>query len=379
MLRIISGILFSCITLCPCAFAMDDAASASQNTNPMPTNLRAEFVELANSVLDRIPITNEDELEFVKNALRHLLKENGILDTNSKFADLSKRISVLKGLMDEADLYVQNEEHIKEYIAIFKQRIKAKIDELATGEKEESFKHHQAAQNKVAENKAIFAKSSPPIPGSEGHVIDIPSEVLEQLREIMGRFFGDITQLQNRVNQAGFPIKFNFSLGHNSSGIEVQEDQIAHFLEQQFEMPDISEVIDLEDLNPILQAYVLKYVNALSPLGIICDFGCTLQSSQELAHIIVSRFFDRINEITNIFSSKNIKIKFDIKCRQNVENYDIDKLLKLYAIQFQAPQFPEVVNSFKNDILPILDQYLSNYGGALEYIGVIPQISFRLE
>ncbi len=101
-------------------------------------------------------------------------------------------------------------------------------------------------------------EASPPIPGSEKHVISIKPEVIAQLNEILEKFFEDLQTLENTINAMGLPFTFTSTLRQKNSSIDMQESQIQHFLEQQFVIPELPQTKNMEDLQKPLRKFFIN-------------------------------------------------------------------------------------------------------------------------
>lgn len=89
------------------------------------SEVRANYIELANDALDNIPIKNIDDFKAVSEDLAKILN-------NSEGEDLTFKEYFEKILryLHEPNLYVKDEEDYVEYLQIIKKRIQEKITEL---------------------------------------------------------------------------------------------------------------------------------------------------------------------------------------------------------------------------------------------------------
>ncbi len=134
----------------------------------MSSKLNADYIELANSYLDAIPIANaKDALEAVHGLTEMLQKR--FTDTQTPIA---QKLIGIQELLDNPDMYVEQEQHYQEYIELIKARIQAKIDELNNQSNKERIKRYQEQQtlkNEAAHNQTLMAAATAPALHSEAH------------------------------------------------------------------------------------------------------------------------------------------------------------------------------------------------------------------
>jgi len=75
---------------------------------PLSSKLRADYVEMVNQQLDKLPLNNIEDFKKVRTILKNFLKTNEISGCDNN-EDLRYRISELKGLIDEPEMYATPE------------------------------------------------------------------------------------------------------------------------------------------------------------------------------------------------------------------------------------------------------------------------------
>lgn len=129
------------------------------------TRLEAEYAELANSYLDSLRATNLNDFEIIKSALSILLEQNSVIEVEDE--SLKGKVTSLKELIDEPEIYVQNPIHYEQYRTIIKTRIHAKILEIGalTDEGKLRYIENQNSMQRIAEeNHQQMSSATPPTP-----------------------------------------------------------------------------------------------------------------------------------------------------------------------------------------------------------------------
>lgn len=137
----------------------------------LPSNLRADYVELINAELDSIPIEQLDDVNLVIQGLRTIQNLEIDSHTNSAIAD---RIQSIRVYLESPEMYVQDKVNYEEFRSIILERIEAKIRELnalSLLEREDYIRVQQTRKNQAINNHKIMSERSAPEPGSEAHVL----------------------------------------------------------------------------------------------------------------------------------------------------------------------------------------------------------------
>jgi hypothetical protein len=242
----------------------------------LSNTLKAGYVELANTMLDQMPILSQDQFEIVRLALKHLLKTNEIQVTPSGESStiLKERVASLKELLDEPGIYVEDPSNFLEFKDIIKDRIKAKSREIKAlnyMQRQEYIECCRVAQEKIAANKVLFSKAEPPVPGSEAHVIVLSPQVQLQIKEILEQFIGRLTAIRKRLYEIGLYVRLTCRIRQLDSYLDVQEDQVKSFLEKNLDIPYLPLESSVNDVREILTKFINSYIEAFKCLGITAD------------------------------------------------------------------------------------------------------------
>lgn len=150
--------------------------------NPkLTTKLVAGYVELANKYLDQIPVENTSDFAVIAEALKSITDSNPPHEVPNSLKD---RITDLKDIIDNPDMYVQKKEHYEEFKNIILSRVAAKINELnqlTSTEQERAMDETIKKKTESKQNKDLMAKRKPPAPNSEAHTIS-EQEMLAELQ-----------------------------------------------------------------------------------------------------------------------------------------------------------------------------------------------------
>ena len=171
---------------------------------PMSTRSTANYAELANEYLDRIPILSIEDARTAANALRRLMARSG--PPSSPVRPLTGRIEVIDSvnsigeLLENPDMYAPNERQ-ETFKAIVRERIASKVRELQrlTPSGIEESQTRQTQRHQQAEQyQRMVANRVPPRSGSPAHTV--PYE------EALAEHFGVGRRHDAGPNQqAGFP------------------------------------------------------------------------------------------------------------------------------------------------------------------------------
>ena len=152
----------------------------------LSSRLEANYAELANQYLDSIPVEKEEEFEIVREALLSITEPSRGHNVASSLRD---RVTAIKEIVEEPEMYVQGEENYPEFQRIIMHRVAAKIQEIDTLKPEEKRKYIESQKEQrenASQNQAVMAgrEREPSEEGSEAHVISRE----EWLREEQDRF-----------------------------------------------------------------------------------------------------------------------------------------------------------------------------------------------
>jgi len=121
------------------------------------SKLEADYAELANHYLDRIPIDNVECFAVVRKALSSIIHPN---DGYQLSIELMDRVKGIKEIMDQPNLYVEDPCHDEIFKGIILARIAAKITEIDTLDsknKEIYIEDQRQIKEKILQDAATIA------------------------------------------------------------------------------------------------------------------------------------------------------------------------------------------------------------------------------
>lgn len=133
--------------------------------------LIAEYSELTNQYLDNLPVEKLEDFEALKEALKVITEPT---QNHQVSPSLTGRITAIKEIIDQPEIYVQNSEHYGEFKSIIVQRVASKIQELdalSLDEKEKYITDQKKLKERAIQNQTIMNGRQEPAIGSEAHTI----------------------------------------------------------------------------------------------------------------------------------------------------------------------------------------------------------------
>ena len=144
---------------------------------PLSTKLQADYIELADLYLARIPVTSGEDVRTAVAALRALSSPSDRVPPSSSLEGRAKQITEevqsVKEMLDSPETWAKPE-HRKEFERIIRDRIARKISELESLSPEgmrENAERLERKQAKTAVDKEKISGREPPPIGSEAHVV----------------------------------------------------------------------------------------------------------------------------------------------------------------------------------------------------------------
>lgn len=137
---------------------------------PLPSSLRAEYIEMINQHLEKLPLEEVDDFANIKKVLKSFLKSHEIPNCPVQLKD---RLISIKSMIDEPELYAAPQ-HQNEFKQIIDDRIAQKIKELKTLTPEQKRQHLDFLNAQKAETKdghTRMSNAKPPEVGSASHTI----------------------------------------------------------------------------------------------------------------------------------------------------------------------------------------------------------------
>lgn len=303
--------------------------------NSLSSALKADYVELANNLLDRIPMLSEDDFEIVRTALKNLIKKN---EVNENLPTVIKnKITSLKEFLDEPELFA--EEHFKlEFTSIIIDRIRSKIKELKNMEpqsRQHRIEEFKISQEITATNKEKMAKAKPPIKGSEGHTISIEPEVIEQVKEILEAFFWKLNQIENILQESGMDISLEAQIYQRNSSIDIKEEDVSQFLQKNLEIPTFPKSENPEDIKEILCSYLTANMEAFEILGLNVKIQVRGSSANKNKLNKTSIRIDNIfNQLSYAIKQIGRNLDFEINLKLKCQNPETSKTLLSHLNKF---------------------------------------------
>lgn len=315
----------------------------------LSTNLIADYTELANDILDNIPMLKLEDYKTVKTALKNLINNTQIQEALPEH--IATKVTSLKEMIEDPSIFAEERFH-SDFRAIIIARMKEKreyLKILSPTEKENQIADFKRIQEKTAQNQEKMAKSTPPVKGTEGHTIDVPPEIIEQVREILADLGDKLTQIKVLLKIMGKEIVLISMICHKNSYIDIKEEAVKNFLNKNFDIPKFHPEDDDYKIKEILCNYLDKYAKALSTFGLNLEFSIDCKFSY--SHLI-TQFKNNLEKIRLIL--ENIDLKLTTKCDFKndsswVSPYYVEEFLKYYPI----PEFPQdssiedIKNSFR--------------------------------
>jgi hypothetical protein len=171
----------------------------------MTPKLIADYVELANKYLDQIPVEKTSDFEVITEALKTITENKPV---SSLPETLKGRISEIKDIIDNPDIYVAKKENYQEFKNIILNRVAGKIKEfsLLKPEEKEAYIANQAmAGNQRQQNQNVMSQYKPPSEDSEKHTISEQQMLEEQQRQYQDEGPElDVERLRNRLTGARY-------------------------------------------------------------------------------------------------------------------------------------------------------------------------------
>lgn len=167
----------------------------------LPTRLVADYAELANQYLDNIPVEEPEQFEVIKEALKAITEP---AQNHHVPATLADRVTALKSIIEQPELYVQERRNDDEFKNIIIQRVAAKIQEIDTlsGAEKQKYIDDQKALREIAlQNQATMASRQPPAVGSEARTVSETEWLQEQQRLFQQHFAEPEMPIPRRVIQ----------------------------------------------------------------------------------------------------------------------------------------------------------------------------------
>lgn len=141
------------------------------------TALKADYTEMVNHYLDRLPIENTEEFESYACALKVLLKKESLPIPET----IKSNVQPILDLLEHPSLFVQDKLNFEEFRQIVRDRIASKINDIGLMTLNDKQKYIQARQQSKKETQINHAKMKQyerPAEGSERHVEIISPEAL---------------------------------------------------------------------------------------------------------------------------------------------------------------------------------------------------------
>ena len=195
---------------------------------PLSSKLKADYVELINDRLDKIPIESIEEFNVVIQSLQNIISPVSGFRAHEKYRD---RMFVINDYLKTPEDYVEFEDDFAEYQQIVQDRIAQKIAELQAlnnAQKNAYIQSYREGQDIAAVNQQIMAERLPPEPGSDAHVL---SEE-EWLADMEDDFENEADYDDSDVDSLeSFDIRdpaFHFSADDTDDEIDIDLDEPAN-------------------------------------------------------------------------------------------------------------------------------------------------------
>ncbi len=147
----------------------------------MNTKLQADYAELVHQYLDNLPAEKEQDFEVIVEALKSITEPTV---SHTVPQNLEGRIKTIKEIVDNPDLYVQDNKYYDEFKTIIIQRVVAKINEiqnLSPADKEKYIADQKKLKETAMASQSVIKTHQPPAPGSEAHTIS-EQQMLQQMQ-----------------------------------------------------------------------------------------------------------------------------------------------------------------------------------------------------
>ncbi len=195
---------------------------------PLSSKLKADYIELINDQLDKIPIESIEEFNVVIQSLQNIISPIPDFKVHEKYKD---RMFIIKDYLNSAEDYVELEDDFVEYQQIIKDRIVQKTAELQTltnAQRNAYIQNYREGRETAAINQQIMAEHLPPEPGSDAHVLSEEEWLADMEDDFENEFDNDDSDLESLesldFDDAGFEsdVELDDSEPDNSDNPPIQ-------------------------------------------------------------------------------------------------------------------------------------------------------------